>query len=536
MRLTITGANSRFARSVIAALAPKHTIRAVDTNIDTALPEGVKPEIGDIRDRDFATTITDGADAVLHLAPLAVGGMDDETVVDTFSRGSFNLIDMAIEQGVTRFLLGSSLAMFDRLPAQWRVDENWRPRPEPKPEQLACWLSELSLRESCHTASIRAVCLRFGQIVTDSDIAGMPFDPRWVQIDDAVQAVLCGLRQLDDAPSRGEWEVYHIGCGERAKIRSGRAGGERFGYKPAHSFSELPESATAERRDTGKDWRAVLKTTPMSQERGNQEGRGSRKEGMKRRVVIFGSGGPVAAALAAEMKNDYILRQTDVRPLGTIRGENHPQSEGAPLPMLLPEPHEERTVDIRDYGQVLAACEGMDVAVNCTVVRPDAVEAFRVNTLGAFNLMKAAVQSGVRRVVQTGPQQMTMDSRAGYWWDYDVPGNAPARPGRHLYAHSKFLGEEICRLFAENYGLEIPVLLYAQFLNPSITGSVWSMAVSWEDSARALRRAVEVETIPGNYQEIVITNDLPHGKFSAERAKEILDWEAQDDLSRLWSR
>ena len=538
MRLTITGANCRFARAVIDALSGEHTIRAVDTRFDSGLPASVETAVGDLRDRDFAGQVSEGADAVLHLAPLSIDGLDDSAVIDTFSRGAYNLVDMAIEQGVSRFLLASTLGMFDRLPAEWRIDESWRPRPEPIPEHLACWLSELSLRESCHTAPIHSLCLRFGQIVDDAEIAGRAFDPRWLHIEDAVESVRCALRILEEKPTLGEWQIYHISSGDRARIRPGRARGDRFGYQPRHTFADI-----AAHRDelpptrTGANWRKALQPQIASPSASSTP----RPSGMNaptrpRNIVIFGSGGPVAASLAAELKDHYVLRQTDFRPLSEIRGENHPQSEGAPLPTILGAPHEERTVDIRDYEQVLAACEGMDAAVNCTVMRPDAVEAFRVNTLGAYNLMRGAVQCGIKRVVQTGPQQMMMDGRSGYWWDYDVPGNAPARPGRNLYAHSKFLGQEICRVFAEYYGLEVPVLVYAQFLNPRVAKSVWTMAVSWEDSARALRRAIEVDPLPSPYEEMAITNDLPHGKYSASRAKEILGWEAQDDLSPLWTR
>jgi nucleoside-diphosphate-sugar epimerase len=275
----------------------------------------------------------------------------------------------------------------------------------------------------------------------------------------------------------------------------------------------------------------VLRPRELSRAAARSAGAGPEK----RRVVIFGSGGPVAAALAEELQADFVVRQTDARSLAEIRAANKPQSEGAPLPPDLPAPHEERVVDVRDFSQVLAACEGMDAIVNCSVIRPDAVEAFRVNTLGAYNVVRAAVERGITRVVQTGPQQMAMDESTGYWWDYDVPGNAPARPGRNLYAHSKYLGQEICRVFAENNGLEIPVLVYAQFLNPEVTHSVWTMAVSWRDSARALRRAVEVASLRSPYEEMAITSDLPTGKFSAARAKEVLGWEAEDDLSALWA-
>jgi len=529
MRLTITGANSLLGRASIMTLsALGHSVRAVDTRIDPDHPSGVETVIGDIRDRDFSTRVTADTDVVLHLAPLWIDGMDDATVIDTFSRGSYNLVDIAIDQGVSRFLVASTLRMFDRLPANWNVDENWRPRPEPTLDQLSCWLSELSLRESCHTAPIRATCLRFGEIVTDTDIAGKVFDPRWLYLEDAVQAICCGVRKLEAAPTRAEWEIYHISGSDESKIQSKRAQAEGFGYKPTHTFAEAKGQAAKETNTLGKDWRRFLAPTPLVERRAQPD--------RKRKVVIFGSGGPVSAALAEELKDDYILRQTDARVLSDVRGEDHPQSEGAPLPTILPAPHEERVVDVRDYAQVLSACEGMDAIYNCTVIRPDPVEAFRVNTLGAYNVMKAAAALGIRRVIQTGPQQNAMDSRTGYWWDYDVCGNAPARPGRQLYAHSKFLGEEICRVFAEYYGLEVPVLLYAQFLNPEVTRHVWSMAVSWKDSARALRRALEVKSLPSAYEEMVITNDLPHGRYSAQRAKEVLGWVAQDDLSALWER
>src|SRR5262249_26346029 len=141
-------------------------------------------------------------------------------------------------------------------------------------------------------------------------------------------------------------------------------------------------------------------------------------------------------------------------------------ASGQPFPAPLGEPHEMREVDVTDLDQVLAACEGMDAIVNCTVVRPHPVEAFRVNCLGAYNVMRAAVAHRIRRVVQTGPQQVTMDRPGGYWWDFGLPDDVPPRPGSLLYSQSKYLGQEVCRIYAEEYDLEVPVLLFSRFLNP----------------------------------------------------------------------
>src|SRR5437763_1051743 len=65
------------------------------------------------------------------------------------------------------------------------------------------------------------------------------------------------------------------------------------------------------------------------------------------------------------------LFRSDLRPIAVIAAEGKPQSPGAPLPEVLPPPHECRVVDVSDYHQVLEAARGMDALVNCTVVRPE---------------------------------------------------------------------------------------------------------------------------------------------------------------------
>src|SRR6185503_6744484 len=151
--------------------------------------------------------------------------------------------------------------------------------------------------------------------------------------------------------------------------------------------------------------------------------------GAARRVVVFGAGGPLAAISAPALARDHVLRLTDRRPLAEIVAAGRPQSRGAAVPQLLGPPHEVREVDVTDYAQVLDATRGMDAVVNMTVVRPDPVEAWRVNTLGAYNVVRAALECGIRRLVQTGPQQVTNTMAGGYWSDFDLPSDLPLRPG-----------------------------------------------------------------------------------------------------------
>src|ERR1041385_770999 len=124
---------------------------------------------------------------------------------------------------------------------------------------------------------------------------------------------------------------------------------------------------------------------------------------MTGKVAIFGAGGPVAAAAAAALQEHYTLRLTDVRPLAEIAAEGKPQSPGAPLPAVLPPPHECQVVDVADYDQVLEAARGMDALINCTVLRHELVPAFQVNLIGAYHVAKAAVEHGIRRIIHTGP-------------------------------------------------------------------------------------------------------------------------------------
>jgi nucleoside-diphosphate-sugar epimerase len=188
-----------------------------------------------------------------------------------------------------------------------------------------------------------------------------------------------------------------------------------------------------------------------------------------RRVVVYGAGGPLAAATTELLQHDHVLRLTDARPLVEIVARDEPQSPGAPLPHLLDVPHELAVVDVTDYQQVLAAARGMDAIINCTVVRPHPVDAFRVNMLGAYNVMRASVELGIRRVVHTGPFQAGLEHPAGYWDDWDLVDDVPARPGDQLYLLTKLLGQEICRIFAEEHGLNVAALLFCSFVAPEQT-------------------------------------------------------------------
>lgn len=527
MRILITGADCTLARAVMAALSDKTSIVAFDSRFTEPLLPGIERREGDPRDPNTAAGLLDGIETVLDLAPISSQSGDEMTALDEASRGTYVLMMAAIDAGVSRFIVGSTLDLFEQLPAEWEVNELWRPRPKPKVDQLRALLAELSARALARTWEGTTVCLRFGHVVADSQAASETFDPQWLHADDAV----AGVERALAYEQRG-WSVYHItAAGEEAKVRLGAAAMEPFSYHPTHDFRESARASASSSDKPPVHERSaadVLGVDPPVPSR------------PIRKVVIFGAGGPLGAVVAPELAGDYQLRLTDVRPLEQIAAEQSTRdpSTDVPAPVALGPPHECRVVDVTDPKQVVSACEGMDAVINCSVVRWDPADAFRVNTLGAYNVAGAAVENRIRRVVHTGPQMVSAYGEREYLADYEVSVEAPPRPGRTLYLHSKYLGQELCRVFAESYGLEIPALLFNNFVDPRIKRRrvLDPFVVSWQDAARAIRRALEVPGLPQPYEVLHIGADLPLDKYTNRKAKEVLSWQPQDDLRYMWSR
>ncbi len=256
-----------------------------------------------------------------------------------------------------------------------------------------------------------------------------------------------------------------------------------------------------------------------------------------KKVLILGAAGPIATATTQVMRDHYQLRLTDIRPFEEMVATTQPQSPGAPLPMMLPAPHDTQVVDVTKLDDVMRAAEGMDAIINLTVMRTHPVEAWRVNLLGAWNVMQAAVAHGIHRVVHTGPWMIGRDDGAGYHWDDWVVDEVPPRPGAFfdMYLSSKMIGQEIVRVMAETYDLCVPTLLFCGFVNPDqlpenfVPGPFYS---SWLDTARAIKAAVDIDGLPSPFEILHINDDLPHSVYPNAKAKRMLNWKPVDDLGK----
>ncbi|MDP6042118.1 MAG: NAD-dependent epimerase/dehydratase family protein [Candidatus Latescibacteria bacterium] len=258
-------------------------------------------------------------------------------------------------------------------------------------------------------------------------------------------------------------------------------------------------------------------------------------------VCVYGAGGPVGAMVARALQDDYTLRLTDLHDVDDILAQNKPQSKGAPLPEKPVSPNEWQCVDVSDYEQVRAAAEGMDALINVSVLRHDVVPAFRVNLVGAYNVMKAAVECGIKRIIHTGPRHTRLGFEGDYWPDFDVPDEAPLHPGSDLYALTKHLGGQVVRVFAEEHDLEVLCFLFTGFRpgdpGPSADGSgVGPLTVAWEDTGDPFRLGLQVDKLSCNYEVFDITVDLPHRKFGTGKAQRLLGWQPQYTFERHYRR
>lgn len=234
-----------------------------------------------------------------------------------------------------------------------------------------------------------------------------------------------------------------------------------------------------------------------------------------RRVGLYGASGNIAPHIVPQLAKDYDLHLSDISPY--------------------PDGREIAHVDVTDYEQVLEAARGCDALMNFTVLRSVRDPAFSVNVTGAWNVMRAAVELGIKKIVHTGPQCI----RGSFDHAFDVV-DPPRAPGTSLYGLTKTMSYEICRTFARRYGIQTVTFVF-NGLRPRPEGSETKsdfppFTVIYEDLARACKLALEIESVPDHYQEFNMLSYEAHGKYSVDKARRILGFEPGERWEDYYKR
>ena len=247
------------------------------------------------------------------------------------------------------------------------------------------------------------------------------------------------------------------------------------------------------------------------------------------KVLIIGANGYLGPYVVEALAPHHDLRITDIKP---------PPSEVQKKYSA----HEFRDVDATSAEQVMDAAEGMDAILNLSVVRPHPKLAFDVNMLGCYNVMRAAVKHGIRRVINTGPH-FTITGPSYEWFDHDIGPDVPTQSGTYLYAFTKSLGQEVSRAFTENEANDVYVLdlLFYGFCKESeikrgVGGGPFT--IEWSDAGESFRRALEVDlaTLPSKCEIFYIFADSPVGRFDNEKTKRLLGFTPKHDITDLWRK
>jgi nucleoside-diphosphate-sugar epimerase len=248
------------------------------------------------------------------------------------------------------------------------------------------------------------------------------------------------------------------------------------------------------------------------------------------KVLILGGNGMLGPWAVTAMKDRHDILLTDVKePSADYKGEY-------------------LKLSVDDVDGVVKAAEGMDVIVNLSVLRPHRQIAFDVNMMGNYAMMTAAREHGIKRVINSGPHYQKVGQQYEDW-DFDLNPELPAAPGTRLYAHTKALGQEVCRVFSERHGIQVITLLYYNLkhswdlsgLEPGGPGHHQDMvpySTAWSDCGTAVRAAVEVpeERLATRCESFFILPDLPHGKFNNEKTRRVLGWRPRYQVEGLWNK
>lgn len=142
--------------------------------------------------------------------------------------------------------------------------------------------------------------------------------------------------------------------------------------------------------------------------------------------------------------------------------------------------------DIRDYDRLLAEARGAGVIYhlaaqsNVMGAVTDVDYSFTTNVAGTFNVLKAAREAGVGRVVFTSSREVYGEPRY-FPVDEDHPTGS-----KNTYGASKLAGEMYCRVFAGNFGVDTAILRLANVYGTRDYGRVIPLWLGWIKEGRNL--------------------------------------------------
>ncbi len=235
------------------------------------------------------------------------------------------------------------------------------------------------------------------------------------------------------------------------------------------------------------------------------------------RVLITGGSGKLGKFVVEELRKENSIKVLDLR---------EPAQKDI----------EFIKADIRKLKEVEAAVKGMEAVVHLAAIPhplsdpPERI--METNVMGTFNLLEVALHSGAKRFIFA-----SSDSTLGFVFGEKYPSpdyipideQHPLRP-QDSYGLSKLIGEEICKAYTRQYGIQTICLRFCWIWFPEVYQSyskiikdidsnvrkLWGF-VDPRDVAQACRLSLNLKGI--DHETFFITGD---NTFSKEPSLELI--------------
>lgn len=235
----------------------------------------------------------------------------------------------------------------------------------------------------------------------------------------------------------------------------------------------------------------------------------------KRKILITGAAGYIGSFLRKAWRGRYDMVLTDI---GEIQ-----------------DPGGARTIqaDIQDIDAMKQACKGIDtvvhLAANPSYNAEFAADVLPKNIIGTHNVLEAAVQSGVKRVIVAS----SIHCVGGYPPDVQVKSDMPVRPCCE-YGASKCYAEAVGRYFADQRGMSVIALRIGgvhghETDNPHPDSGHMDILVSEQDLTQLITKCIEA---PDDLR-FDIFHGLSNNRFKRldiSHAREMLNYDPEDTV------
>ncbi len=233
----------------------------------------------------------------------------------------------------------------------------------------------------------------------------------------------------------------------------------------------------------------------------------------KLRVLLTGPSGRVGPYLLSDFEKSYDLHTFD------LHSSSRPQSHVG---------------NLQDIQSLREAMRGIDVVMHLAATSDEApfIEELMPNNIeGMYNLLSAAHLEGVRRVVFTSSVQTVGHQPNKEFEPIETDVHAPTS----LYGVTKIFGEVLGQWFHNYRQLEFIAIRLGWFERTELLqanswiNNIW---ISPRDSVQLFQKAIETPNI--GYAVVNGTSKTPCETLSLKSARELLGYEPQDDVNKMF--